>query len=363
MMNKKRFWLFSPVALLSILLLFIGCNVSETTSYPPGDDQISIRGLKPAAGYDLPALGANFVELEWHFSIDSESWEITADKSEREMKKKIARAHEQGLGVYLLPFLHFKDKPGAVGAATAPDLDRFLAQLDSLAVEWATFAEENKVELFTPVNELQHWVGREEGNIGFIRASEWYQRILPKIRKVYSGELITGYNSFFYDLISQNVSDYEINQTGYDYISLSVVPHRIKNYDDYTLLVDHLMETAEYWKKKFGAKGIMVTEVGVPESSDSLPFYQHGEQQGESYGMMRAHLYDIFFSRTVGKMDGFFISDWGSGEAPFYLDENGKYVVRPQGEETSNVIKKYYVLEGEREALEWRNSLSSTKRR
>lgn len=346
-MKKEIF----SVGICFILLFLSSCQIPETTSYPPSNDQIPIRGLKPAISYDLPALGANFVELEWHFSIDPESWEITADESEREMKKRIARAHKLGLSVYLLPFLHFKDKPGAVGAATVPDIDRFLAQLDALAVGWAKFAEENKVELFTPVNELQHWVGREEGNIGFVRASEWYQHILPEIRNVYSGELVTGYNSFFYDLIQQDVSDYEINQTGYDYISLSLIPHRIRNYEDYSRLVDHLIETSEYWKEKFRAKGIIVAEVGVPESSDSLSFYQQGEQNGESYGAMRAHLYDIFFSRTIGKIDGFFISDWAVGEVPFYLDEGEKYVIKQQGEEAVEVIQKYYLKQGGRETV------------
>lgn len=347
-----------PLILAGILLFALGvggfyfyCALQEkipslsfSEEFPLGNPQITIRGLKEQRRYpDIRSLGANFTEIEWYQTINPESWEISSGMEKEELKKEISKAHERGLGVYLLPFLHLEGLPGAVGAYKAPDLDNFLSQLDILTLEWAAFAEENKVELFSPVNELQHWTGREEGRIGFQRASEWYQKILPKIREIYYGQLVTGYNSFSFDMIDQDPFEYEINQSGYDFVSFSVVPHVISDYNDYRRLVGRIIEVTEVWQEKFQTKGIIVTECGVPESSDSVTFYENNLSNGENYGQMRANLYDIFFSQTLGHFSGYFISDWAAGEASFYLKDSGQYHTFEQAHETEEVIKKYYL--------------------
>ena len=232
--------------------------------------------------------------------------------SEKELLiDNIQTAHKNGLKVGLT----ISDPFGMESV----DLDA----LNSKVVEYARLAEEYDVELFAPMNEPGKFFGKNTG--------KWRQEILPKIKKVYHGEVIwkgAGIGlpekelteEFLKELSEGPPGDY----SGYDYRGFSsmLLPEE-QTMEEYSQNVDDVLKYVLTLAEKDGCKGVMITEFGVLEG---------GPWSEEEI----ARAYEIVLEKGKDEVVGFFaFSEFFLGfDLPGWsIEENLK---------TQDVIKKYF---------------------
>lgn len=173
-------------------------------------------------------------------------------------------AHENGMKVMLNTQIYPKNRVE----------EKNLERLNSLIVEVAKLAEENEVELFAPLGEPATVIS---GDVG-----RWRQEILPKIKRVYHGEIFwdgSGAGSNLPDktTISQIPKQPPGDYAGYDYIGFPLYlcvserlepEERIQFADMLTLekysqyaegALDYMLALAE----RDGCKGVIIKEFGV----------------------------------------------------------------------------------------------------
>lgn len=184
----------------------------------------------------------------------------------------VQTAHRNGLKVALTLAIMGFDTPKAA------DLD--LETLNSDIVKLAKFAEKWGVEFFAPLNEPENIFGKDTGR--------WAQEILPKIKKVYHGEVIwKGGN-----LRGNGLSEY-------DYLGFRIRLPGDMTPQEYSRYVDSQLDTAlGFCAEIDSCKGVMVTEFGTKEEIPGM----HSEED-----IAGAH--EIVLERGKEKAVGFFYFD------------------------------------------------------
>ena len=181
-----------------------------------------------------------------------------------------------------------------------------LEVLNSEIVEYAKLAEEYEVELFAPMNEPGKVFGENTG--------KWRQEILPKIKKVYNGEVIwkgAGIGLPEKELTEEFLKELSEGPpgdlSGYDYRGFSSMfipsdnmePEELLQYadmltlEDYSTYVDNTIKYTLALAEKDGCKGIMISEFGVLDE-ESL-----SEEE-------IARAYEIVLERGKDEVVGFF---------------------------------------------------------
>ena len=285
---------------------------------------------------EMKDMGVNTVSLAIGLYFDDNK-QISMDTSH--IFEDIQVAHESGMKVMLNPNFYPFPK--------LEDLD--VEELNSKIVEVAELAEEYDVELFAPLNEPE--------NIFHPNTGEWRQEILPKIKKVYHGDI-------FYSGGGVGVPDKEAiaeipkqppgDFAGYDYIGLtllfSVSEHlepeeRIQFADQITLegYAQHVEGALDYMLAKVerdNCKGLIITEFGVRNRffgngpgvvTDMLDTGWVSEEE-----LVRAN--EIVMEKGKGRVAGFVNANFLGGEIP---GMPGKYI-KGISEAEKEVIRKYF---------------------
>lgn len=188
----------------------------------------------------------------------------------------IQTAHRNGLKVALTMGIV------ELQPSKATDLDR--ESLNSDIVELAKQAEKYGVEFFAPLNEADT-IFEED-------TERWAQEILPRIKKVYHGEVIW-----------KGADILDMDLSGYDYLGFTISPGRDSTLEEYSQFVDDMLDRALSFAERDNLKGVMFTE--------SATFWWmrmekikpgHSEEE-----VTRAH--EIVLERGKDKAVGFFYFD------------------------------------------------------
>ncbi len=229
----------------------------------------------------------------------------------------IQLAHENDMKVMLTPIIYPK-----------PRLEeRDLEALNLLIIEAAELAEENDVELFAPLAEPDTIIS---GDVG-----RWRQEILPKVRKVYRGEIYWSSPGVGSPpdkaTISQIPKQPPGDFAGYDYIGFTTLlmvserlepEEKIRYADRLTLegysqhvegALDYMLALAE----RDGVKGIIIDEFGVydrffPTESGVEDVLEKGWLSEEEL----ARALEIVFEKGKDKAVGFIVANFLGGEVP-----------------------------------------------
>jgi len=230
----------------------------------------------------------------------------------------IQTAHENGMRVMLTTQIYPKPRLA----------EKDLEALNSLIIEAAKLAEEHDVELFAPLAEPDTIIS---GDVG-----RWRQEILPKVKKVYHGEIFWGGCGAGPSLpdeetISQILKQPPGNYAGYDYIGFPLLfplserlepEERIRFADMLTLekysqyvegALDYMLALAE----RDNVKGVIIQEFGVANrffmgESGVVDMLDMGWLSEEE--LARAN--EIVLEKGKDKVVGFINANFLGGEIP-----------------------------------------------
>lgn len=248
-----------------------------------------------------------------------------AEKTEETVRTRIRQLKQNNLKVYLVIYpewLYTHEKnyllknPGAYEKRTR-----------EIAIEWAKIAEEEKVDIFSPLNEpFLH--------IGYERTFAWYKDILPELRKVYHGLLAPrGLQAYHFepglDLIER--ADTQFDFSGWDLVAFDIFGRNTRNFDEFRKYLQVVIAKAWEIKEKYGAKGIIFGEIGEPnKTEESFPGLDPVELTKQSW--------QVIYEESYGLVDYLFFWDWtGSPQ-----EENGQLKNYPAGDKLKNTLKDLF---------------------
>jgi len=136
----------------------------------------------------MAKIGVNFVAIVTTWYQDAyNSTEMKANDrtpSDSSIRHAIATAHEQNMFVMLKPHIDLIDESGAsrsdIGFQSDEDWDTWFSNYEKFIVYYARMAEAEHVEMLCIGTELTFAASRSE---------EWRNRIIPKVRKAFSGRI------------------------------------------------------------------------------------------------------------------------------------------------------------------------------
>lgn len=126
----------------------------------------------------MKEVGINTITFSPLLMHDEEGKIIEEENSEKEAKKIINLAHSAGIQIML--------EPSPMKSEVSPEVidpELFKEEMEKVTLKYAKIAEEYNVAYFSPLSEPVHHLGPDH-------ADEFMQDILPKIREVYSGEIV-----------------------------------------------------------------------------------------------------------------------------------------------------------------------------
>ena len=334
--------------------------------FPEGNRKIAYRGFVWSPRFFESFLvaklaGANIVEIkidylvtpDYNFIPAGEDCKPTELKKQREwIAEKIKQAHNYNLAVHLLPFIRVADWAFNVREPPFERIpeekrDLFLSRLTNLSIELAEFAQDNNVEIFTPMVEPHQWVG-------WRRSSQWHQEILPKIKKVYKGKLMVTYQNFL-DIIGREIQGKGISEdekywrefdySGYDFVGPNMNANHVNDWGILKTIIKETMDYTEEIADKYDLNIIYVeifTEAGV----DGLFAGYEGKEEEVKVKYLKLILDE--FMRRAPEKSGILFYEWGFGRKyRMYskADKKGIYrpVMRYQTEKPYNLIKTYFL--------------------
>jgi hypothetical protein len=252
------------------------------------------------------------------YSQDTEKW----------MSLLVDSLHEMGFKIY---FVTYHERMGAhhlYGDMLNIDVDSFLVKAAEKAVNWASFCESHSVEMYAPRKELQEFVGIN-------KALQWDNEILPRIRKVYNGDLVRGAFQLFgwnnYENYAFPRYELSFNLSGWDYLGLDFYGNGVDTLEEMEIFYMRVVSEAKLLKDKWGLKGVVYEELGFPHTGDESFWHSN-----RTYNDILCEMYRIFFECGSGKIDGFFPWVWEEGLVDL-LEDGNKHYIKPD-----EVISYYY---------------------
>lgn len=168
------------------------------------------------------------------------------------MARDVKAARELGMRVLLKPHLWINrgDWPGDIRFESGKQWREWFSNYSEVAIHYATFAQENGIEMYSMGNELKGVTGRE--------ASDW-RALVARIRKVYAGQLTYAANWDEYRAIEwwDALDAVGINA----YFPLSTKPN--PRYSDLLQGAGEVRRRLRAFQKRVG-KPIIFTEIGFP---------------------------------------------------------------------------------------------------
>jgi hypothetical protein len=289
---------------------------------------IPVRGITFSAGNNNLTKGleinSNYVQIFVSPQVLEtgeviECYDYIGDQTIDEIKKKskdtetiiverIKEAQKLGFKIYLILYPNKLGDHEAYGRGLK-DPERFLDEMEKLALKWAQIAEQNNVEIFSPANEIFLFVGTK-------RANQWHDEILPELRQLYKGELCPrGLQFYRYDPLSKEPVEMENIQfdfSGWDYVTSDFYYDGIQDEKEAAIerlnegVIATLAKSIEL-KNKYDTKGIFYGEMSHPGGSTP-------------------EIFDLFFKENYGKAEG-----W------FFWEENSNFA-----DEIFQVVKDYF---------------------
>jgi len=248
-----------------------------------------------------------------------------AEKTEETVRARIRQLKQNNLKVYLVIYPEWFYTHEKNYLLKNPDA--YEKRTREIVLGWAKIAEEEKVDIFSPLNEPFLHVGYE-------KTFAWYDDILPELRKVYHGLLAPrGLQAYHFEpglgLIER--ADTQFDFTGWDLVAFDVFARNTRNFDEYRQYLQAVIAKAQEIKNKVGAKGIIFGEIGGPNKTEqSFPGLDPIELTKQSW--------QIIYQESYGLVDYLFFWDWSGSPQ----EENGQLKHYPAGEELKNTLKDLF---------------------
>ena len=200
-------------------------------------------------------VGANYLLVRAFYNGTPDGNLIGNDiAAEKYLKKAISTAHNSGIKILLTPYVESRDYWVTKKWSLSEDV------WTGTVLKWARFAEENGVEMFAPGVEMNLIMNEN-------RSGEWLKAILPQIREVYNGKIITAEQ---YDIDRWKLLDGRDAFAGYDCIGLTVFPRKeyngvsdIRSFEDYKDYVEGEAKVIDLLSKKYNITCKLAVPIGL----------------------------------------------------------------------------------------------------
>jgi hypothetical protein len=314
--------------------------------YPRGNEAIKIRGLRwpnpyslrTATLHEMRMAGANYVAFKVNYFIEEDgslvpiryTW-FDAPRCTSEELKKLAtiwinHAHNYKLNVMIVIWLWWPERTNFY-EWVYPNKQKFLDEYEKVLLEWAEFATEHKVEMFT-------WEAcRVTDVLGWEGSSKWHQAILPKLREVFKGDIVLGFQDFKQFLLN-NQTPPAFNYTGYDYVGIDLwndqnLPATVEEMES---IVESTLRYCEQLKGEYNVKVILTW----------LQCYRifKGYEDEPENGKLR--FLEMAMNKSIGVVDGMFVNTWDYRISCQYHLNAEKMLFVWQGRGVYELVKKYY---------------------
>lgn len=210
--------------------------------------------------------------------------------------------HETGLAVFLAPTTA---SPGYQENIAVDDIA--LARLTEDTLDWATTAEEQQVELFTPLSRCNLALGTEA-------CRGWLQSILPAVRERYHGPIAAKVAA---DIdqppLAGGAHDFEsLDFHGYDYIMVDIHPWgHIYDEERFRSYVIEVLDRAAAVAARDGLKGVIVGDLRLPRNNRAGADLDTGTWLNEE---QQAQVADMVLQLASQRVHGFFYYGWSLAE-------------------------------------------------
>jgi len=269
--------MYKKAILLFIIVLISGC--AQEKEFPEIKQEFEVQGLywSSFSYYFEPGCyewayneeqnqrvvekarnaGANFLIIRAFYNGSEDGGIIgNTEEAKSYIKEAVKTAHKNGLGILLTPYLESREYQPS-DYRWKLDEDKYT----KLVLEWAGFAEENDIEMFSPGVEMNLIM---EDDV----LSGWFKEILPKIRDVYNGKITTieqPGNDEWRILDENDVFE------GYDCIGMTCFPWKeyedgkvdIRSFEDYNEYVIDTAELVDDLADKYNINCTMVVPLGT----------------------------------------------------------------------------------------------------
>jgi|GEM_PF-949375 len=208
-------------------------------------------------------IGANYLLIRVFYN-GTENGQVIADEKEARisLRQAIATAHDFGMKILLVPYVESRDY-GTLERWTLSE-----QVWTDIVLKWAAFAQENNVEMFAPGAEMNLILNEQI-------VGEWFKQILPEIRNVYSGKVITAEH---YDIEKWKILDENNSFSGYDCIGLTLFPRKeyngvsdIRSFEDYQDYVEQEVKTIDMLSEKYNIECKLAVPMGLDFWQGSYP--------------------------------------------------------------------------------------------
>lgn len=203
------------------------------------------------------------------------------------------RYYPEGIRIFISPELDFTEDLNNRGMGEPRPIpkdvaarDGFLDKYDAIIEDLAKLSEKYKVEMFSPMNE-------PDLKLGTTVASNWGQKILPKIKKNYNGKVLWKVGMAAPESSSINFKGYDV--LGVDFTAPGGDEAEMLN--NYPNIVAKIFDDALSWAKRDGIPEVLATEFGT--WGGAIKFSEEGK--------VVAHR--IVFEEGKGKINGFIVLD------------------------------------------------------
>ena len=207
-------------------------------------------------------VGANYLLVRAFYNGTANGRLVGNDtEAKQALKEAISMAHDHGMKILLVPYVEsreYRDKRWTLSESVWSDA----------VLKWAKFAEENNVEMFAPGVEMNLIL---EENI----SGNWLKTILPQIRKVFNGKIIT---AELYDVERWEILDESNAFNGYDCIGLTFFPRKeydgvsdIRSFEDYADYMEEEAKTVDMLSKKYNISCKLAVPMGLDYWKGSYP--------------------------------------------------------------------------------------------
>ncbi|MDD5495809.1 MAG: hypothetical protein PHP46_01755 [Candidatus Omnitrophica bacterium] len=299
---------------------------SKETFATPTSDQ-SIKNMAEAN------IGSVAIVVTW-YQDEYNSFQIKAtdrSPSDASIRHAIRKAHKLGISVMLKPHVDLIHQDGVtrsdIGFQADDEWQKWFKAYENFIVHYARMAEEEKVEFFCIGTELAFTATRKD---------LWKGRIIPAVRKRFSGQLTYAANWDEY----RDVGFWDdLDYVGIDaYFPLADKPD--PTYEEIKAGWQKWYKEIEAWQAGIG-KPILFTECGYA-SADHAAMKPWDEPMGGKPNLrVQADCYRALFETFWGKPWFYGIYWWNWNTYPGSGGENNRSFT-PQNKPALNYVKMWY---------------------
>jgi len=244
------------------------------------------------------AIGANYLLIRVFYNGTKDGKLIGNDlEAEQQLKQAIDFAHNQNMKILLVPYVESREYWNNNWVLSE-------SIWSETVINWAKFAEKNNVEMFAPGVEMNLIL---DENV----SPKWFKEILLKIRKVYSGKIISAEH---FDVERWKILDKENAFVGYDCIGLTFFPRKeyngvsdIRSFEDYASYVEQEASVIDSLSKKYNIECKLAVPIGMDywKGSNAVQPVPDANIVAQALDLALSILADHNFT-------GVFVSHWAS---------------------------------------------------